>query len=114
MVGRIVRSADFERVLRRPPCARSGLFAIHHLPAEAAMPELSTVVDDERSPVVDEFAASAFFGSVVPKRFARRAVTRNLVKRQIRAAAVRHAGALPAGLWVVRLKAPLDGARWPS
>ena len=33
MVGRIVRAADFERVLQRPARSRSVHFAIHHLPA---------------------------------------------------------------------------------
>ena len=41
---------------------------------------------------------------MVPKRHAKRAVTRNLLKRQIRAAFVRHAGLLPGGLWLVRLR----------
>lgn len=50
----------------------------------------------------------------MPKRLARRAVTRNLLRRQIRAALGRHAGALPGGLWLVRLKAPFDAAQFPS
>lgn len=41
-------------------------------------------------------------------------MTRNLLKRQIRAAFDRHAAALPAGLWVVRLKAPFATAQFPS
>lgn len=49
-----------------------------------------------------------WFGAVVPKRHARRAVTRTLLKRQIRAATARHVERLPAGLWVVRLRAPFD------
>ena len=114
MVGRIVRAADFERVLQRPARARSVHFAIHHLPAPPAMPELSTAQADAPTEGVDEFALPVFFGSVVPKKLARRAVTRNLVKRQIRAAAARHAGALPGGLWVVRLRTPLAPGRWPS
>ena len=41
----------------------------------------------------------------MPKRHARRAVTRNLLKRQIRASFVRHADRLPSGMWLVRLRA---------
>ena len=55
-----------------------------------------------------------WLGSVVPKRHARRAVTRTLLKRQIRAAVDRHAAGLPTGLWVVRLRAPFDKARFSS
>lgn len=51
---------------------------------------------------------------VVPKRHARRAVTRNLLKRQMRAVMDGQAGTLPAGLWVLRLKAPFDGRQFPS
>jgi len=55
-----------------------------------------------------------WLGAVVPKRHARRAVTRTLLKRQIRVAVQRRAPQLPAGLWVVRLRAPFDRARFAS
>lgn len=55
-----------------------------------------------------------WLGLVVPKRHARRAVTRNLIKRQLRAAMSRHATTLPGGLWVVRLRSPFDKAAFPS
>ncbi len=55
-----------------------------------------------------------WLGAVVPKRHARRAVTRTLLKRQIRSVVDDHAGALLGGLWVVRLRAPFDKARFPS
>ena len=51
---------------------------------------------------------------VVPKRHARRAVTRTLLKRQIRSAMERHAAGLPGGLFVVRLKSPFDRKLYPS
>ena len=47
-----------------------------------------------------------WFGFVVPKRHARRAVTRTLLKRQVRSAFQRLGPDLPAGLWLVRLRAP--------
>lgn len=49
-----------------------------------------------------------WLGTVVPKRHARRAVTRNLLKRQMRAAMQAHGAQLPPGLWVLRLKQPFD------
>lgn len=55
-----------------------------------------------------------WLGTVVPKRHARRAVTRTLLKRQIRLAVSARAGALLGGLWVVRLRAPFDKASFPS
>ena len=72
--------------------------------------------------------SAAWLGVVVPKRNAKRAVTRTLLKRQMRNAALRlvdaavlsraghEAGpaALRSGLWVVRLRAPFDRVRYPS
>lgn len=53
-------------------------------------------------------------GVVVPKRFARRSVTRSLLKRQIRCGVERHVENLPHGLWVVRLRATFDNANHAS
>jgi ribonuclease P protein component len=130
MIGRIVRPADFERVLAAPQRSRSAHFAVHHVagaperaraarPAvgsaplvPALSPELSTGQVAEPSQAVD--GSRQWLGLVVPKRHAKRAVTRNLIKRQVRAAMVRHASSLPGGLWVVRLRAPFDRAQFTS
>lgn len=66
---------------------------------------------DDRTAVVPE---GRWLGLVVPKRHAKRAVTRNLLKRQMRAVMVAQAEALPPGLWVLRLKAPFDRKRFCS
>lgn len=59
-----------------------------------------------------------WLGVVVPKRHARRAVTRNMVRRLARQALSDAAGsetdALPAGLWLVRLRQPLPRAEFRS
>jgi ribonuclease P protein component len=129
-IGRLVRPADFERVLAAPQRSRSTHFAVHYLhgvpvPARAQAlmtrceplvpglsPELSTGAVADSSLLVDE--CQHWLGLVVPKRHARRAVTRNLIKRQLRAAMDRHVGLLPAGQWVVRLRAPFDRAEFLS
>jgi len=125
VIGRIVRSADFERVLRAPTRARSFHFAVHHLadrpgrPARsAAIPELSTAgAPLEGKPVDDSLQMATpggvWLGAVVPKRHARRAVTRSLLKRQIRAAVARQER-LDEGLWVVRLRAPFAREHFKS
>ena len=63
-------------------------------------------------------ARRILLGAVLPKRHARRAVTRSLLKRQIRAAvAWRTALAEPAwpdGICVVRLRAPFERAQFVS
>ncbi|MCH7345393.1 ribonuclease P protein component [Pelomonas sp. CA6] len=134
-MGRIQRSADFERVLGQPSRARSAHFAVHHLAAEpseprkpksTAKPELSTGDAHNHAQAVDESPApapeprppampqQAWLGMVVPKRHARRAVTRNLLKRQIRGLFQAEGRALPPGLWVVRLRAPFDRKQFVS
>ena len=65
-------------------------------------------------PVDETAAVGIWLGAVVPKRHARKAVTRNLIKRQIRVAVTRHAGVLAGGLWVVRLRSPFDRICFPS
>lgn len=117
--------ADFERVLQTPIRSRSAHFAIHHVASGPRAPvrrvaglqaqELSTGTAPVAPRVVDDLPpAGLWLGSVVPKRHARRAVTRSLLKRQIRAAVARHAAALPPGMWLVRLRAPFAPAAFPS
>jgi ribonuclease P protein component len=119
-VGRIVHAADFQRVLQAPQRSRSPHFAVHHLVAFPSMtakpviPELSTGGAPPSGDSVDDLPGSLWLGAVVPKRHARRAVTRVLLKRQIRCAIERHADQLPGGLWVVRLRAPFDSTQFPS
>ena len=134
MIGRLTRSVDFERVLGSPSRSRTPHFALHHLaqspsrrlPAACAT-ELSTDAYRSGAAPVDEAPDSSlipsplavapearWWGAVVPKRHARRAVTRTLLKRQIRVAAECEGLALAGGLWVVRLRAPFDRTAFPS
>ena len=55
-----------------------------------------------------------WLGLVVPKRHAKRAVTRTLLKRHIRAAVSHVAAVLAPGLWVVRLRMPFDRQEFVS
>lgn len=125
MIGRIVATVDFERALGTPPRARSAHFAVHHLaggptpanrPAKAAEAELSTGEAPEQVKPVDDltFPTAWWLGTVVPKRHARRSVTRTLLKRQIRSHLLAHRDRLAPGLWVVRLRAPFDRAEFAS
>jgi ribonuclease P protein component len=110
MIGRLIQAADFKRLLAVPPAFRSAHFVIHHLveapvrPAyvrkNSGLPELSTAHQDICPQAVEDFGEiphqespdkgfPRWLGCVVPKRHARRAVTRNLIKRQVYAAAGR-------------------------
>lgn len=135
MIGRLVQTADFKRLLSVPPAFKSAHFAVHYL---VEVPErlsfarktggkakLSTAHEPVCPQPVDESQGNPqegspeegyprWLGCVVPKRHARRAVTRNLLKRQIYAAAeCAHAG-LPGGMWLVRLRQPFAVTTFPS
>ena len=63
---------------------------------------------------MDDLPAGQWLGCLVPKRHARRSVTRSLIKRQIRASFGRHAAGLPPGLWLVRLRAGFSAEAYRS
>jgi len=144
VIGRLLRSADFVRVLRTRTQASSVHFAVHHLADRPSRPakyiaasgrsdvgsapgdELSTAVGVSETAPVDDLTVCAesealdteltgvWLGAVVPKRHARRSVTRTLLKRQIRSVVTGQSSILGHGLWVVRLRAPFDRAKYPS
>jgi len=164
LLGRIVRPADYVRVLATTLRLRSPHFAVHHLagrplplkrpmarsttepndietastvgepglaPVTASLStDLSTSLSGVLIKVVDDSQVSGpetlvetpmpagglvrWLGLVVPKRHARRAVTRTLVKRQIRHVVAGCAAQLEPGLWVVRQRSPFDPKQFPS
>ena len=123
-IERLVHTRDFERLLAIRPCRRSAHFALHRAAAGVAgaagttrgavAGNLSTIDETVCPQPVDESPRPLRFGCVVPKRHARRAVTRSLLKRQVRAAFGRHAAALGDGDFLVRLTAPFAPAAFPS
>ena len=134
VIRRLLRSADFERVLRKRSQVNTTHFAMHHvadhpgvvsgLHAKSLLPINSSMLAAKLSTgdavnsgfAVDDSAALIYIwlGAVVPKRHARRSVTRSLLKRQIRAVVSRNADVLARGLWVVRLRAPFDRGVYAS
>ena len=134
VIRRMLRSADFERVLRTRSQVNTAHFAVHYIAdhpsvtaglhaksktpinSKALAAKLSTGAGVNGEVTVDDLVApvDVWLGAVVPKRHARRSVTRTLLKRQIRALVSRHADALARGLWVIRLRAPFDRAIYVS
>jgi len=122
VIARLLRSVDFERVLRTRTRASSAHFALHHVADRPSAPpkpaprrlaaELSTDEKPQVISAVDDSLpatpAGVWLGAVVPKRHAKRSVTRSLLKRQIRSAVKGFDSRLAGGLWVVRLRAPFD------
>jgi ribonuclease P protein component len=132
MWQRLVHSEYFVALLAQPQRWRSAHFAIHHVPAEpkarqssvvrAVTTEISTAPVEQLAVPVDKVSVQAtveaapslaaavptrrWWAAVVPKRHAKRAVTRNLIERQVLAALQRQGERMPAGQWLVRLRSP--------
>ncbi len=57
---------------------------------------------------------AVWLGAMVPKRWAKRAVTRNTIKRQIYAVSSSYEASMPQRAQVVRLRAEFDRTQFPS
>jgi ribonuclease P protein component len=125
MIERIVHKSDFESLLASPMWSRSAHFAIHHLaqrpqrPAGRAAKAISNELCTDLSASVFEdvdksVTATIWAGAMVPKRHAKRAVTRNVLKRQMHQAFARHEPLLMPGLWLLRLKRGFATAEFKS
>ena len=94
---RLKTRAQFQAVLAGATVARTAHFALHRCPLD--MPAGG----------VPLFAADAvWLGAMVPKRWAKRAVTRNAIKRQIYTVSAAAAHVLPRAAHVVRLRSTFD------
>lgn len=132
MPGPSLKAAEFQKALGTRPVARTAHFVLHHLPHAGATaaepPELSTAPDPLDAVAVDESSIPLELphwrlGLVLPKKLARRSVTRSLLRHQARAAVARHASQVantawtprhPLDAWVLRLRAPFDRQQFPS
>lgn len=99
--------AQFQALLSGPSVARTAHFALHRLNASSAL--LAEPAQTLFAPVDAVWA-----GAMVPKRWARRAVTRNAIRRQIYAVAEDLVPPLVAGAYLVRLRAAFSPAQFPS
>ncbi|MGY8904748.1 MAG: ribonuclease P protein component [Burkholderiales bacterium] len=97
---RIKTRAQFQAVLAGDTVSRVPHFALHRL---------ATPVDEALF-----VSASLYLGALLPKRWAKRAVTRNLLRRQIYSVASLHARALARVPYVVRLRRGFDAAAFVS
>ncbi|WPB57045.1 ribonuclease P protein component [Xylophilus sp. GOD-11R] len=121
---RLKTRPQFQAVLAGGIVARTSHFALHRL---ALVPAGVVVhaVDKSVEKVGEESAAPAFaplfthtdhtwLGAMVPKRWAKRAVTRNAIKRQIYTIGGAAESMLPQAAYVVRLKSGFDRKQFVS
>jgi len=103
-VQRLKNRTQFQAVLSAGAVARTAHFALHSLALPAADPAQQDLFT----------TAQSWLGAMVPKRWARRAVTRNTIKRQVYTLGQVEQGPLAQAAHVVRLRSGFDRQRFPS
>ncbi|MPM16066.1 Ribonuclease P protein component [bioreactor metagenome] len=131
---RLKTRPQFQAALAGGTVSRTPHFALHRLglvppehgDATEPAPETNTPTAGSGSVPQEQHAAQALFvvappqaagpwlGAMVPKRWARRAVTRNTIKRQIYVAGAAFEAQLPVAAHVVRLRSAFDRKQFPS
>ena len=101
---RLQTRAQFQAVLAGATVARTAHFALHRCTLDAPAGAESLFGN----------ARDVWVGAMVPKRWARRAVTRNAIKRQIYTVSAQADVSLPPAAHVVRLRAGFDRKQFVS
>lgn len=114
IVQRLKTRPQFQAALACGIVSRTAHFALHRSPLDRSpagdgLPEHAAPDSKPLFGVQD-----VWVGAMVPKRWARRAVTRNTIKRQIYQVSAVFEPRLPAAAHVVRLRATFDRSQFMS
>ena len=101
---RLKTRAQFQAVLAGSTVARTAHFALHR----CALDGLSLFAESPAAAAPLFTVDDVWIGAMVPKRWAKRAVTRNAIKRQVYNVSAQPGAALPRAAHVVRLRAAFD------
>lgn len=104
---RLKTRPQFQAVLAGSTLARTAHFALHGCALESMQ-----VVNDAAVPLFP--VSGPWLGAMVPKRWAKRAVTRNAIKRQIYTVSLELEATLVARAHVVRLRTAFDRTQFVS
>lgn len=94
--------------------ARTAHFALHMAPLNSTVPANPSSLTATQPLAMLAGMAQGCLGVVVPKRWAKRAVTRNTIKRQVFSLSQDFEAELPVAAYVVRLRSGFDRSRFPS
>jgi ribonuclease P protein component len=105
-------------LLSAPTLAKTAHFVLQAAPQRPVLQELPTEAAPHRTESVDNsvFPATPMLGLalVVPKRHAKRAATRNLIKRQMREALRHRLEGWAGRQMLIRQRGPFDRKQFPS
>ncbi|BCN41289.1 hypothetical protein ALDI51_46080 [Alicycliphilus denitrificans] len=112
---RLKTRAQFQAVMAGGTVSRTAHFALHRLGlAAAGAASAGPGQESQALFAVPQGQPGVWLGAMVPKRWARRAVTRNAIKRQIHAVAAGFEPRMPQAAHVVRLRAAFDRKHFVS
>jgi len=117
-VQRLKTRPQFQATLAGGTVSRTAHFALHRLNL-TALTDTSLAQADQVGPAPSPEQAlfdmaDVWLGAMVPKRWARRAVTRNAIKRQIYNVSEHFGDRLPVAAHVVRLRTGFDRKQFIS
>lgn len=104
---RLKTRAQFQAVMAGSTVSRTAHFALHRVALQSAP---STVEGADVLFAVDD----VWVGVILPKRWARHAVTRNAIRRQVYAVCSDHVAGMPHAAHVVRLRSGFDRKQFIS
>jgi ribonuclease P protein component len=126
----MTHSAQFQAVLGAKTLAKTPHFALHQASlqvlgaacaraprpkaAHAGAASAAATADATGQPNTPEPSAASIWGVITPKRWAKRAVTRNAIKRQMLAVASAQGMQLQPAAYVLRQRAAFDPKQYPS
>jgi ribonuclease P protein component len=103
-MNRLKSRPQFQAVLAGETIAKTSHFAMHRTSTESAPGAASVLL----------FTSGIWLGAMVPKRWAKRAVTRNAIKRQIYAVSAGLETQFPKAAFLVRLKQEFSRKAFPG
>ena len=111
---RLKNRSQFQAVLAGQRLSATAHFSLHRSALEGALPHLpaASASNQPEHPLGAE--NGVWIGAMVPKRWAKRAVTRNSIKRQIYNVSSEYESALSSAAHVVRLRSTFDRVTFRS
>ena len=118
---RLKTRPQFQAALSGGTVSRTPHFALHRLSlpeslltGDTSAPQVAPSGSNTDTPAPLFKTQEVWLGAMVPKRWARRAVTRNTIKRQIYAISAQFEVRLPCAAHVVRLRSEFDRRQFIS
>lgn len=111
---RLKTRPQFQAAMAGGTVARTAHFALHRVALDPAPAADTPSGPGSVRPQALFAVEGVWLGALVPKRWARRAVTRNTIKRQIYAVSGHFESRLPAAAHVVRLRSGFDRSQFVS